>query len=224
MVEESTDLEKSTSSERPFGAETMGATTRSLFAMAPLVLEPGLIVLEKFKIIDLLGQGGMGSVYRVEHLLMGRQFALKCLNKFQEADASWRRFQNEAKAAHLLDHANLLKVYEFGLLPGGQPFFLMELVEGANLADEIKQLGQLPVERAVRIFIQVAFALSYAHESHVIHRDIKPSNIMVSSKGQEGESETVKVVDFGIAKLTGIDEFNQQTLTKQERYSAARSI
>jgi len=185
----------------------------SLFDQAPVVLEPGLIVLEKFQIIDLLGQGGMGSVYRVEHLLMGRQFALKCLNKFQQADGSWRRFQNEAKAAHLLDHPNLLKVYEFGLLPGGQPFFLMELVEGVTLADEIKKLGQLPVDRAVRIFIQVAFALSYAHESKVIHRDIKPSNIMIFKKSGE-DADHVKILDFGIAKLTGIDEFNQQTLTK----------
>lgn len=196
----------------PSGSETVGESTMSLFSMTPVVLEPGLIVLEKFRIIDLLGQGGMGSVYRVEHLLMERQFALKCLNKFQSADGAWRRFQNEAKAAHLLDHANLLKVYEFGLLPGGQPFFLMELVEGVTLADEIKRHGQLPVERAVKLFIQVAFAISYAHESHVVHRDIKPSNIMVSRK-VDG-LETVKVVDFGIAKLTGVDEFNQQTLTK----------
>lgn len=204
--------ETGTNGESLNGKETIGENTMSLFAMTPVVLEPGLIVLEKFKIIDLLGQGGMGSVYRVEHLLMQRQFALKCLNKFQSADGAWRRFQNEARAAHLLDHANLLKVYEFGLLPGGQPFFLMELVEGETLADEIKKLGQLPVERAVKIFIQVAFALSYAHESHVIHRDIKPSNIMVSRKSDG--TDTVKVVDFGIAKLTGIDEFNQQTLTK----------
>lgn len=214
MVDELKETENATSvkGEVPNGCETIGENTMSLFAMTPVVLEPGLIVLEKFKIIDLLGQGGMGSVYRVEHLLMERQFALKCLNKFQSADGNWRRFQNEAKACHLLDHANLLKVYEFGLLPGGQPFFLMELVEGVTLADEIKRLGQLPVERAVKIFIQVAFAISYAHESHVIHRDIKPSNIMVSRKSDD--TETVKVVDFGIAKLTGVDEFNQQTLTK----------
>jgi len=215
LTEESIEIEKNILAPREGtdGAYSIGERTMSLFAQTPAVLEPGLIVLEKFKIINLLGQGGMGSVYRVEHLLMGRQFALKCLNKFHEADASWRRFQNEAKAAHLLDHTNLLKVYEFGLLPGGQPFFLMELVEGETLADEIKKLGQLPVDRAVRIFIQVAFAISYAHESRVIHRDIKPSNIMVSKKAGD-ETEHVKILDFGIAKLTGVDEFNQQTLTK----------
>jgi len=215
LTEDAIDIEKSEPAPEKStdGAYTIGEQTMSLFSQAPVVLEPGLIVLEKFRIIDLLGQGGMGSVYRVEHLLMGRQFALKCLNKFQEADASWRRFQNEARAAHLLDHPNLLKVFEFGLLPGGQPFFLMELVEGQTLADEITKLGQLPVDRAVRIFIQVAFAISYAHECKVIHRDIKPSNIMVTRKSED-DTELVKILDFGIAKLTGVDEFNQQTLTK----------
>ncbi len=195
-------------------SEPGGDTTIALGLQAPVVLSPGAIVLEKFKIIGLLGQGGMGSVYRVEHLLMNRQFALKCLNKFQAADAGWKRFQNEARAAHLLDHANLLKVFEVGLLPGGQPFFLMELIEGVTLADEIKRLGHLPVERAIKIFIQVAFAIGYAHDSRVIHRDLKPSNIMLVAKKNEKEPEIVKVVDFGIAKLTGVDEFNQQTLTK----------
>jgi serine/threonine protein kinase len=187
--------------------------TNSPGLAAGIVHSPGEILLDKLKVIELLGQGGMGSVYRVEHLLMNRQFALKCLNKFQANDASWRRFQNEAKAAHLLDHPNLLKVFDFGLLPGGQPYFLMELVEGITLSDEIKRLGSLPVARAVKIFIQVSFAIGYAHEHKVIHRDLKPSNIMLVKKS-ETDAEIVKVVDFGIAKLTGVDEFNQQTLTK----------
>ncbi len=191
-----------------------GETTLSLPAEPTVRLAPGITLLEKFRIIELLGEGGMGSVYRVEHLLMNRQFALKCLNKYQAADAGWKRFQNEAKAAHMLDHANLLKVYEFGLLPGGQPFFLMELVEGVTLSDEIKRLGHLPVERAIKIFIQVAFAIGYAHENRVVHRDLKPSNIMLVDKKSDNGTELVKVVDFGIAKLTGVDEFNQQTLTK----------
>lgn len=191
-----------------------GDTTIALGVHIPTLLTPGSTVLEKFKIIGLLGQGGMGSVYRVEHLIMNRQFALKCLNKYQAADAGWKRFQNEARAAHLLDHPNLLKVYEVGLLPGGLPFFLMELIEGVTLADEVKRLGHLPVERAIKIFIQVAFAIGYAHENRVIHRDLKPSNIMLVAKQSESDPEVVKVVDFGIAKLTGIDEFNQQTLTK----------
>lgn len=179
-----------------------------------VVLETGQTILEKFRIIELLGRGGMGSVYRVEHLLVNRMYALKCLSKTQTNDAGWRRFQNEAKAAHMLDHPNLIRVYEFGLLPGGQPFFLMELVDGPTLADEIRKYGHLDLKRALRIFIHVAFAIQYAHEHKVIHRDLKPSNIMLAKSNYEQEPELIKVVDFGIAKLTGVDEFNQQTLTK----------
>jgi len=200
--------------ESPKQPVYQGDTTLCLPAEPLELLKPGTVLLEKFKIIELLGQGGMGSVYRVEHLLMNQQFALKCLNKFQKEDAGWRRFKNEAKAAHMLDHANLIKVYEFGLLPGGQPFFLMELVEGVTLADEIERLGHLPIERVIKIFIQVAFAIGYAHDSRVVHRDLKPSNIMLIERKSERDPEIVKVVDFGIAKLTGVDEFNQQTLTK----------
>ncbi|MCC7529621.1 MAG: protein kinase, partial [Candidatus Melainabacteria bacterium] len=127
----------------------------------PLAMRPGDTILGKFKIVELLGQGGMGSVFRVDHLYLGRQFALKCLNKQQANDVSWRRFQNEAKAASKLDHPNLIKVHEFDLLPDGRPFILMDLVNGTTLEDLTKNIGALPVERAVDIMIQVAFAIQY---------------------------------------------------------------
>ncbi len=195
-------------------AEAFGETTLNLASQPPVVLEPGEILLEKFRIIELIGRGGMGSVFRVEHLMVSRNYALKCLSKSQTNDGTWRRFQNEVKAAHMLDHPNLIRVFEFGLLPGGQPFFLMEIVDGPTLADEIKRLGSLDLERALKIFIHVAFAIQYAHNHKVVHRDLKPSNIMLAKPLYEHEPEIVKVVDFGIAKLTGVDEFNQQTLTK----------
>jgi len=188
--------------------------TQMLASGGSASFEPGTILLEKFRVVEHLGAGGMGNVYRVDHLLLEKPFAFKCLNKFQEADASWKRFQNEAKAAQLLDHPNLLKVFEFGLLNSGQPFFLMELIEGKTLADEIKSLGHLPTQRAVSLFIQVAFAIACAHNQKIVHRDLKPSNIMLVPPKNEYERESVKVVDFGIAKLTGLDEFNQQTLTR----------
>ncbi|PZM81283.1 MAG: hypothetical protein DKT66_18880 [Candidatus Melainabacteria bacterium] len=189
-------------------------TTLNVPMQPQVVLAPGQIVMEKYRIIDLLGRGGMGSVYRVENLLVNRIYALKCLSKAQTNDGSWRRFQNEVKAAHMLDHANLIRVYDFGLLPGGQPYFLMELVDGPTLADEIRKQGKLELERALKIFIHVAFAIQYAHNHKIVHRDLKPSNIMLAKPHYEQEQEIVKVVDFGIAKLTGVDEFNQQTLTK----------
>lgn len=189
-------------------------STQLISTGAGATLESGTILLDKFRVVEHIGAGGMGNVYRVDHLLLEKPFAFKCLNKFQEADASWKRFQNEAKAAQLLDHPNLLKVFEFGLLESGQPFFLMELIEGKTLADEIKRLGHLPTSRAISLFIQVAFAIACAHDQKIVHRDLKPSNIMLVPPKSEYERESVKVVDFGIAKLTGIDEFNQQTLTK----------
>ncbi|MBX9950540.1 MAG: protein kinase [Candidatus Obscuribacterales bacterium] len=181
---------------------------------APLAMQPGDTILGKFKIVELLGVGGMGSVYRVDHLYLGRQFALKCLNRQHANDVSWRRFQNEAKAASKLDHPNLIKVHEFDLMPDGRPFILMDLVQGKTLSELTKSSGSLSVQHAIDIIIQVAFAIQYAHDQGIVHRDLKPTNIMVIPPSVEGEKETIKLVDFGIAKLTGIDEFNQQTLTK----------
>lgn len=178
-----------------------------------IILSPDSIILERYKVLGLLGKGGMGSVFHVKHLHLQSEFALKVLNKLAD-DTAWRRFENEAKAASRLDHPNLVKVHDSGLLPDGQPFFIMEMVNGETLADIIKKNGRIPVLKTLKIFIQVGFALAYAHESGVIHRDLKPSNIIIA-KGKDGSLTTiVKVVDLGIAKLTGIDEFNQQTLTR----------
>lgn len=189
------------------------AATGHLAHYEIIALVPGSLVLDRYKVIELLGKGGMGSVYHVQHVHLKSEFALKVLNK--QADSNvWRRFDNEAKAASRLDHPNLIKVQDSGLLPDGQPFFIMDLVKGETLADLIKRSGRLPLKETLKIFIQVGFALAYAHDSGVVHRDLKPSNIMIA-KNQEGSLiGTVKVVDLGIAKLTGIDEFNQQTLTR----------
>ena len=178
-------------------------------------LSPGTILNDRYKLLGLLGRGGMGSVYSVEHRLLQRIFALKVLNKQQTNEAAWRRFELEARAANKLDHPNLVKVHDSDLLPDGQPYFIMDLIEGESLAGVLSTSGRLPLDRALKIFIQVGFALSYAHSNGVIHRDIKPSNIMISSvESEDAQAVLVKVVDFGIAKLTGKDEFNQQTLTK----------
>lgn len=178
------------------------------------VLETDSVILDRFRVVGLLGRGGMGSVYRVQHLHLGTQYALKCLNRRQADAGAWRRFENEARAAHRLDHPNLIKVHDSGLLPDGQPYFVMDLIDGITLSEEIKKRGRIELRRAVKIFIQVAFALSYAHECGVIHRDVKSSNVMILGTSDGTADHSVKVVDFGIAKLTGQEEFNQQTLTK----------
>ncbi len=184
-----------------------------LSSYAHVDLKPDSILLERYQVIGLLGAGGMGSVFHVKHLHLQSDFALKVLNK--QADKTlWRRFENEARAASRLDHPNLIKVYDTGLLPDGQPFFVMEYVKGHTLSDLISKHGRLPLRKTLKIFVQVGFALAYAHEQGVIHRDLKPSNIMLS-RGVDGSlTSSVKVVDLGIAKLSGVDEFNQQTLTR----------
>ncbi|PZM78052.1 MAG: hypothetical protein DKT66_27670 [Candidatus Melainabacteria bacterium] len=179
------------------------------------------IILDRYKVIRLLGRGGMGSVYEVEHLNLHGRYALKFLHKTQTNDAAWRRFEIEARATNKLEHPNLIKVHDFGVLPNGQPYFIMDLVEGETLADILKRRGRLSVEQTIKMFIQVGFALSYAHSNGIIHRDIKPSNIIVATSSTDRtensgntEDSLVKLVDFGIAKLTGQDGFNQQTLTR----------
>ncbi|MBA3993522.1 MAG: hypothetical protein C0469_08345 [Cyanobacteria bacterium DS2.3.42] len=180
-----------------------------------LELKPGTTIVERYRVLELLGKGGMGSVYKVEEINTGTKFALKFLDKQQSNDASWKRFENEIRAANKLDHPNLIKLHESGLLADGQPYFIMDLVEGESLSQILRKRGRLPLETVLKIFVQVGFALSYAHANGVIHRDIKPSNIMIQEPNADTSiGSVVKVVDFGIAKLTGQDEFNQQTLTK----------
>lgn len=181
---------------------------------SPAALIPGMIVNERFKVIDLIGRGGMGSVYRVEDIDMGTPYAIKVLSKEQTNDANWRRFEIEARATNRLDHPNLIKVHNSGLLPDGQPFFIMDLVAGETLAEVLAKRGRLTESQLLKIFIQVGFALNYAHENGVIHRDIKPSNIMLQGTESATVGTIVRLLDFGIAKLTGQDEFNQQTLTR----------
>ncbi|MBS1957227.1 MAG: protein kinase [Cyanobacteria bacterium SZAS-4] len=200
-----------TESERPDSDEPtiVGNSTQE----GTVKLSPGTILLDRYEVLSLLGQGGMGSVFQVRHVHLKTEFALKVLNKLADPTV-WRRFENEAKAASRLGHPNLIKVHDSGLLADGQPFFVMELIKGVTLADLTRDKGRLPVLDTLKIFIQVGFALAYAHEVGVIHRDLKPSNIMLAKNLEGSLLGCVKVVDLGIAKLTGIDEFNQQTLTR----------
>lgn len=174
----------------------------------------GQVVAEKYKVLDELGRGGMGVVYRVEQLTLGRVLAMKTLNTHEVTDVTWRRFQVEAKTAAMLDHPNLITVHDCGLIDGNIPFFVMDYIEGTTLAKLLKDRGTLSLEEALTVFIQVCFALSYAHTMGVIHRDLKPSNIMLVPPQSDSSSMSVKVVDFGIAKLTDEEIQPTQALTR----------
>lgn len=162
-------------------------------------LRPETIIDEKYRVINTLGVGGMGIVYRVEQLSLNSERALKTIHTDKLSDAVWQRFQREAKAACRLDHSNLVKVFDYGLLEKVTPYYVMEIVQGQTLSARIKLLGTLSLEQCLNVFIPTAFALAYAHEKKIIHRDMKPANIMFSETN--GKISEVKVLDFGIAKL-----------------------
>src|SRR5258706_821273 len=148
-----------------------------------------------FEIVDKLGEGGMGVVYKARDTRLDRLVALKILPPGKTADPDRkRRFIQEAKAASALNHPNIITVYEIGV-DDGVDFIAMEFVTGCNLDALIPRQGMRPSE-VLRIAAQIADALAAAHAAGIIHRDLKPGNIMVT------ESGLVKVLDFGIAKLT----------------------
>jgi predicted Ser/Thr protein kinase len=178
-----------------------------------LELPAGTIIAERYKVIEEIGRGGMGVVYRVLQLTLDREMALKTIDGHDVKDATWRRFQQEAKASSLLDHPNLISVHDSGVIEGKHPYFVMDYVQGTTLSKLVEEKGPLTVEEALPIFIQVCFGLAYAHDLGIVHRDLKPSNIMLM-KPPGGGAYIVKIVDFGIAKLHQAEGADIQGLTK----------
>ncbi|MBA3994349.1 MAG: hypothetical protein C0469_12545 [Cyanobacteria bacterium DS2.3.42] len=178
------------------------------------LLSIGQIINERYRVLSVLGHGGMGAVYRVEQIFLRQMFALKTLHGQAFTEVALRRFHKEAKAASKLSHPNLVKAHDFGVLENQQPFFVMDLVEGQNLSQYSRQVGILPVEEVLNIFIPVCFGLAYAHEQGVIHRDIKPGNIMLAITPNDPLGYIPKVVDFGIAKMSEGEDGHSLTLTQ----------
>ncbi len=160
-----------------------------------------------YRIVDKLGGGGMGVVYRAEDLKLGRTVALKFLPpETVRDDEAKRRFFHEARAAAALDHPNICTVYEVDETPEGDVFLAMACYEGETLKERIAR-GSLSVEEAVRIALQACDGLVRAHQRGIVHRDIKPANIMLTADG------TVKILDFGLAKLAGQTALTQTGAT-----------
>lgn len=178
------------------------------------LLRVGQVISERYKVLSVLGHGGMGAVYRVEQIFLRQMFALKTLHGQAFTEVAMRRFHKEAQAASKLSHPNLVKAHDFGVLENTQPFYVMDLVEGQNLSQYTRQVGILDVEEVLNIFIPVCFGLAYAHEQGVIHRDIKPGNIMLAITPNDPLGYTPKVVDFGIAKINEGEDGHSLTLTQ----------
>ena len=152
-----------------------------------------------YRIVRLLGRGGMGAVYLAKHPGIGSQVAIKFLNPRYSGDRGHvERFFNEARAVNVIGHENILKTLDFSVTPDGRYFFVMEFLSGKTLGALPKPV---PLAEAGPIFLQCCRALQAAHERGIVHRDLKPDNVFLIS--QMGRKNVVKLVDFGIAKLTG---------------------
>ncbi|HJU91415.1 MAG TPA: protein kinase [Pyrinomonadaceae bacterium] len=152
--------------------------------------------LSHYRIVSKIGEGGMGEVYLAEDTKLGRKVAIKFLNEeFSRDEDKLNRFVREAKAASALNHPNILTVYEIGEVDA-RNYIATELIDGHTLREHLAQKEALPLNRILKIGVQVAEALSAAHQAGIIHRDIKPENIMIRRDGY------AKVLDFGLAKLS----------------------
>jgi Protein kinase domain len=155
----------------------------------------GDLLLERYRIVGLLGRGGMGEVYRAEDLKLGQPVALKFLPEALQGDAErLERFYNEARMAREVSHPSVCRVHDIGEVDG-HPFLSMEYVDGEDLASLVRRIGRLPGDKATAIARQICAGLGAAHAKGVLHRDLKPQNVMLDGRGN------VRITDFGLAGL-----------------------
>ncbi|MGH9845884.1 MAG: serine/threonine-protein kinase [Blastocatellia bacterium] len=159
----------------------------------------GTILDGRYRLESLIGEGGMGDVYRATHVHLDTEFAVKLLKpEFVANQTAIKRFRLEAKAAGRIHHPNAVRVTDFGVTPERIVFLVMELVQGESLRGIMRNEGQIDYLRTINIVRQVCGAVDAAHRAGIIHRDLKPDNILIEAVNN---IERVKVLDFGIAKL-----------------------
>ena len=167
----------------------------------------GALVADRYRVVELLGRGGMGAVYKVEHARIGKLLAMKLLaRELADRPDAARRFKREALTVSKLQSPNTVSVFDFGVW-AGLTYFVMELASGTDLGRVLRAEGPMPFTRMARIVVQVCSSLAEAHGLGIVHRDIKPENIMLVPTGRGGD--LAKVLDFGLAKLrdrAGLDD------------------
>ncbi len=169
----------------------------------------GQVIAERYRLMKKLGEGGMGEVYLAEHVHIEKRVALKLLRpEILSNQEALTRFKQEARSASSIGHDNIIGIDDFGTLPDGRVYLTMEYLEGAPLSDMIEE--PIPLDRAIHILVQTARGLAAAHAKGIVHRDMKPENIYVTQR--EGRPDVPKILDFGIAKISGTD--GNQHLTR----------
>jgi serine/threonine protein kinase len=180
---------------RPRSAPSSNPILTSTDAIGGGRFTPGAIIGERYRIVALLGRGGMGEVYRAEDLRLTQVVAIKFLPEALSRDASaLARFHSEVRVARQVSHPNVCRVFDIGDAEG-IPFLTMEYVDGEDIASLIRRIGRLPQDKATEISRQICAGLAAAHERGVVHRDLKPANVMLDGSGK------VRVTDFGLAGI-----------------------
>lgn len=168
-----------------------GSSDSSYFDMGRFT--PGTLIANRYRIMGLLGRGGMGEVYRADDLTLAQPVALKFLPPVFSTNPKWlARFHNEVRTARAIAHPNVCRVFDIGEYAGEQ-FISMEYIDGENLASLLRRIGRLPQDKALQIARQLCAGLAAAHDKGVLHRDLKPANVMIDGRGH------VRITDFGLA-------------------------
>ncbi|HEX6244803.1 MAG TPA: serine/threonine-protein kinase [Polyangiales bacterium] len=176
----------------------------------------GATLSDRYRIIRKIGEGGMGIVYEAEHVMIEKRVGLKVLREdFSSRFDVVERFRQEAKSASRIGHEHIIDISDFGVTQSGANYFVMELLQGQDLAEELESRGPLSPRRALNIVHQCAEALGAAHKKGIVHRDMKPENIFLLER-KKNEEDFVKIVDFGIAKMSDVESGSQpgRKLTK----------
>lgn len=170
---------------------------------AELPLSPGAMVMN-YRIVQLIGRGGMGLVFEAVHKDLGRRVAIKVLHpELAQHPQLITRFLNEARAVNLVRHPGLIEIFEFGLLEAGIPYFIMEHLDGELLSQRMRRHPGPLGQGTLRLARQIALALRAAHAKGIVHRDLKPDNVMIIPLPDQEGAEQVKILDFGVAKIQG---------------------
>ncbi len=176
------------------------------------LIEPGMMMGDKFLVGDYIGSGGMGAVYEATHVGLDRKVAIKVLKYFESGDTrAIARFHREARASGLIGHDNICDVTDFGVDEAGRAYLVMPLLQGSSFAELLKREAPLKGARIVDIVCQTLRALEAAHNHDIIHRDLKPANIFVTTIGDR--DDFVKLLDFGISKYVEPDTATALTRT-----------
>ena len=178
-------------------------------------LREGILLSGKYLIQNRIGKGAMATVYKAVQQPIDRVVAIKILNtRYSQDPVNVKRFNREAKTLSNLKHRNILSIQDLGATDDGQPFLVMEYLDGITLEGLIAKRGAIPIARAIPLFCQVCEGMAYAHKRGLIHRDLKPGNVMVI-KDEEDGSDLAKLVDFGIVKVDPNSQNVSQKLTQK---------